>query len=398
MPFRASDFLTREANDDLRDALNNDPRARLAGFATLAVVSVVGVATYLHASEHVERPWLLALLLVVAVSPCVAQCFTVLSAALLAVWALVPLGLLNLAGHPLGVYDRGGREQMSILIIVWVAGEIAAIGRQRDVIAVAIASFAIAVGRVFVDPPYSGGVVIWTAAVAIAMLAGLFIRALVVALVNAKIAEGALREQATTEERQRIAREVHDVIAHSMTVTMLHLTAARMAVARGDSVAATEALEEAEKAGRTSLNEIRNTVGLLRTDTAQPNTAPLPSATDVPALVAGYAAAGINVDLDVRGDLALVEPAAGLALYRIVQESLTNAGRHAPGARCVVRIDAGPPLRVDVDSLGGAEPAPTPERGDGLGLTGMAERAAALGGRLEAGRHGSGWRVAATIP
>jgi signal transduction histidine kinase len=78
-----------------------------------------------------------------------------------------------------------------------------------------------------------------------------------------------------------------------------------------------------------------------------------------------------------------------------VQESLTNAGRHAPGARTVVRIDVGPPLQVDVASEGGTA---TGERGSGLGLAGMAERAAALGGRLEAGRHGAGWRVAATIP
>jgi signal transduction histidine kinase len=82
-------------------------------------------------------------------------------------------------------------------------------------------------------------------------------------------------------------------------------------------------------------------------------------------------------------------------LYRIVQESLTNAGRHAPGARCVVRVDVGPPLRVNVDSEGGTT---TTQSGDGLGLAGMAERASALGGSLQAGRHGDGWRVAATIP
>ena len=200
---------------------------------------------------------------------------------------------------------------------------------------------------------------------------------------------------AATNERQRIAREVHDVIAHSLTVTMLHLTAARLAVGRGDSAAATEALEEAEKAGRTSLSEIRNTVGLLRIDGSEPDNAPLPAAADVPALVEGYRAAGVDVSLDLQGDLGDVEPAAGLALYRIVQESLTNAGRHAPGAHTTVHIELGPPLKVDVQTKGGA---PSIERGSGMGLAGMAERAAALGGLFEAGQSGNGWRVAATLP
>jgi signal transduction histidine kinase len=230
----------------------------------------------------------------------------------------------------------------------------------------------------------------------LALLAGIFVRTLTIALLNAKLAQTALSQQAATAERQRIAREVHDVIAHSLTVTMLHLTAARLAVGRGDSTAATEALEEAEKAGRTSLNEIRHTVGLLRgDDDGDPEIAPQPAADDVPTLVEGYRAAGVDVSVDLVGDLGTIEPAAGLALYRIVQESLTNASRHAPGAHTTVHIDTGPPLRVDVRSDGGT---PAASRGSGLGLAGMAERASALGGLFEAGPHPNGWRVAATLP
>jgi signal transduction histidine kinase len=126
-----------------------------------------------------------------------------------------------------------------------------------------------------------------------------------------------------------------------------------------------------------------------------PDDAPLPSAVDVPALVEGYRAAGLDVTLDLNGDLDGVEPAAGLALYRIVQESLTNSGRHAPGARTAVRIEVGPPLKVDVCTEGAVPASPA---GDGMGLTGMAERATALGGVFEAGQSGNGWRVAATLP
>jgi signal transduction histidine kinase len=302
--------------------------------------------------------------------------------------------LINLFGAGLGVMDSGGHDQTSLMIVIWLVGETASIGRRRDVILVTLAALLVTAGREVVDPNYGAGV-IWSSGIGIALLAGLFIRALVLALVNSKVAQSALSQEAATAERQRIAREVHDVIAHSLTVTMLHLTAARLAVGRGDSTAATEALEEAEKAGRTSLNEIRHTVGLLRTEGSEPRNTPLPSAADVPALVAGYRAAGLDIAMDLTGDLDSVEPAAGLALYRIVQESLTNAGRHAPGAKTSVHIDVGPPLRIDVTSEGGA---PSDERGSGMGLAGMAERAAALGGLFEAGRNGTGWRVAATLP
>ena len=395
MPLPVSDLFSADRNDHLRDVLDSDPGwTKSAGILSAIGVSVVAFGTFVLSFRHVDRPWLLAILLTAAAAPFAVQCVRDFSHLVLAVATLIPLALLQLAGSPLGVYDRGGRDQMSLMLLVWLVGETASIGRRREVIGVMVAGVVIVVGRVAVDSNYESAF-IWSAGIGVALLAGLLIRTLVVALVNTKVAETVLREQATTEERQRIAREVHDVIAHSLTVTMLHLTAARMAVGRGDHTAATEALEEAERAGRTSLNEIRHTVGLLRTNGAEPETAPLPGATDVPALIANYQAAGVDVALELIGDLDVVEPAAGLALYRIVQESLTNAGRHSPGARSTVRIDVGPPLQVDVASEGGAT---TSEAGSGLGLSGMTERAVALGGRLHAGRHGNGWKVAATIP
>ena len=392
MPYRVNELLTVGWNEDLRTVL--DTESRLPAAASAVGTVAMATVTFFASAGNVDRPVLLGVLLAVAAVPFVIQCMTELGHGIVELFCLVSLALINLCGSGLGVMDPGGADQASLMIAIWLVGETASIGRRRSVVMVTVAALSLTLGRMVVDPDYDAAV-IWTIGVGIAFLAGLFIRALVLALVTNRLAQTALQEQATTAERQRIAREVHDVIAHSMTVTMLHLTAARLAVGRGDSAAAREALEEAENAGRTSLSEIRHTVGLLRTEGSEPDTAPLPSAADVPALVAGYQAAGLDIQLELHGDLHRVDPAAGLAAYRIVQESLTNAGRHAPGATTTVHIEVGPPLRIDVTSEGGA---PSPERGGGMGLAGMAERTAALGGLFEAGRNGNGWRVAATLP
>jgi signal transduction histidine kinase len=375
--------------------LDENPQGWLAaGIAGLVGVSFVAVATFVASYRRVDSPVLLGFLLALSVSACAVRFRRALPQLLLAVSAIAPLAVLNLLGSPLGLYESEARSQTSMMMLVWLVGETAAIGSRRLVVGVTASVLAIVIGRAFTDPSY-GAAIIWSAGVIAALLAGLLIRTLLVAVIAAKVAQAAISKQATTAERQRIAREVHDVIAHSLTVTMLHLTAARLAVGRGDNTAATEALEEAEKAGRTSLNEIRHTVGLLRTEEGVTSTSPLPSAAEVPALVNGYRAAGLEVSLELQGELGGVDPAAGLALYRIVQESLTNAGRHAPGARTTVHIDIGPPLKVDVRTEGGM---PSAQRGSGVGITGMAERASALGGLFEAGQSGNGWRVAATLP
>jgi len=394
VPDRLREVLTGEPDQWLDPAIDENPPGWAGtGMAGTVGVALVAIATFVACFRRVDSPVLLGVLLAASVIGCVAQYRRLFSPVVLAVWTIGPLAILNLLGSPLGLYDIEARSQASMMMFVWFVGSTAAVCHRRLVVGVTAAAFAIAIGREFTDPAY-GAAVIWSAGIIAAFLAGLMIRSLLVAVLNAKLAEAAVSAQATTAERQRIAREVHDVIAHSLTVTMLHLSAARLAVARGDNNAATEALEEAEKAGRTSLNEIRNTVGLLRTEGAEPSQAPLPTAVDLPELVAGYRSAGVDVSLDLHGDLERVEPATGLALYRIVQESLTNAGRHAPGARNIVRVDAGPPLEVDVSTQGG----PVADHGTGNGLTGMAERAAALGGSCDAGPDRDGWRVRATLP
>ncbi len=221
-----------------------------------------------------------------------------------------------------------------------------------------------------------------------------------------RAAQAEIARQSAAEERRRIAREVHDVIAHSLSITMLHLTGARHILGR-DPRRAAEALAQAEHLGRQSLADIRRTVGLLAGEGdagPRPNAAPLPGAADIAELVAGYARAGLDARLDSAGDPARLSPAAGLDLYRIAQEALANVAKHAPGARVAVTLTIGDrlvTLRIqDGGPQPGSPPIVTPDTagGSGLGLVGMRERVARLGGGFAAGQSGPGWLVECVIP
>ncbi len=208
-----------------------------------------------------------------------------------------------------------------------------------------------------------------------------------------------LDRSAFLEERRRIARDVHDLVAHSLTVVMLHLTAARLAVER-DPSGAGATLSEAERLGRQALAEVRRLVELLRRDEGPEPGGPLPGVRDLPDLVSRLAAAGMAVELQVEGDQDALSPSAGLGLFRIAQEALSNAGRHCPGARTEVRLrvaDGEARLSVHNGSAPG-ERMPATRTAAGHGLAGMRERAALLGGTLRAGPSGSGWLVDCVIP
>jgi signal transduction histidine kinase len=209
-------------------------------------------------------------------------------------------------------------------------------------------------------------------------------------------AQARLVESAAADERRRVAREVHDVIAHSLTVTMLHVTAARLAIGRGDPPAADEALDEAERAGRTSLADIRRMVGLLRRSDNDGLASAEPGASDVVELVEGYRAAGLDVSLELGGDLDSIDATTGLALYRIVQESLANACKHAPGAPVRARVDVGPTdVEVTVDNPVGEH---VETRDGGHGLVGIRERTETMGGECRVGREANRWLVRCKVP
>ncbi|HUP84034.1 MAG TPA: histidine kinase [Acidimicrobiales bacterium] len=236
-----------------------------------------------------------------------------------------------------------------------------------------------------------------------------------------RIEEDRTATLAVAEERVRIARELHDIVAHGVSLMTIQIAAARR-VASSKPEAADKALAAAEQAGRQSLAELRSLLAVLRSAdaslgaAARPDgsssaaastvdevapTAPLPHLSDIPGLVDNLRAAGLDVALEVTGEPpADVPPGVELASYRVVQESLTNAVRHAPGARVVVDLDYAPDgidIVVDDDGAGLMATRPT---ASGHGLMGMRERVATGSGTLEVGPRstGPGWRVHARFP
>jgi signal transduction histidine kinase len=238
---------------------------------------------------------------------------------------------------------------------------------------------------------------IWFVGIALGWCGGLAVQKEFLLLEKMRESRANFAQRAVAEERQRIAREIHDVIAHTLSVTMLHLTGARLALERGDRDDAIAALRDAEQMGRESLGDIRRTVGVLGAD-GSGTEAPMPTAAELPDLVAGFRAAGLDVALDVQGEPEGLPPALGLGVYRITQESLANVAKHAPGSRTEVRLAVEPHrVHLVVRDQDGWQVPPPAENG-GLGLRGMRERATALGGSLDARPDAEGWLVEATLP
>ncbi|MDQ4052240.1 MAG: histidine kinase, partial [Actinomycetota bacterium] len=234
----------------------------------------------------------------------------------------------------------------------------------------------------------------WIAGTTFTMVACILARRQRLLVVQLAQAQAGLADRARAEERNRIAGEMHDVIGHALTVSLLHVSSARLSLEDDDPAEAKASLAEAERLAQQSLAEVRAAVGLMR-DHDPSTLAPMPEAGDVVELVESFRRAGATVELVVDGDLAALGATRGLAVYRIVQEALTNAVRHAPGSRVSVRIETGRgATTVTVASTG----TPDPDAREGSGLLGMRERAEALGGRLRAGAWQGGWRIEAVLP
>jgi signal transduction histidine kinase len=246
-------------------------------------------------------------------------------------------------------------------------------------------------------------------------------------------AEQAARiRRAMADERAQIARELHDIVAHAMSVIAVRSGVARMVIDT-DLEQAREALAIIETTTRRSLHEMRLLVGVLRDARADPaELSPVPGLRDLGRLVATAAAAGVSADVQIEGTVRSLSSSAELSAYRIVQEALTNVARHAGPTRARVRIGYQPhevTIEVADDGPRGPAPAPAPvpasaphspaghspagylspghsspghpspgHGGSGHGLIGMRERAALFGGQLAAGPRGSGFQVRATLP
>jgi len=193
--------------------------------------------------------------------------------------------------------------------------------------------------------------------------------------------------EAVVEERARIARELHDVIAHHVSMIVLQAGAERRVLDEANA-STHEVLETVERTGRSALTEMRRLLGMLRGDADEPLT-PQPGLRDVPILVTQLREAGLPVELNVEGERQELPTGIELSAYRIVQEALTNALKHAGEARASVNIRYGSDsLELEIADDGAGASAPIPSGGHGL--LGMRERVALYGGRLDAGRRPSG--------
>ena len=207
--------------------------------------------------------------------------------------------------------------------------------------------------------------------------------------------------RATEVERARIARELHDVVTHNVSVMVIQAGAARK-VLEGSPEQAREALLSVEASGRAAMTELRHVMGLLTTDGETPDLTPQPGMAELESLVGRVRDAGLPVELVVTGspDLPLPDGVV-LAGYRVVQEALTNAMKHAAGASAVVRVDYGADrLTIEVTDTGGPRPpSADAETAGGRGLIGLRERLALYGGTLRTGpRIRGGYRLEAVIP
>jgi len=309
---------------------------------------------------------------------------------------LVALGVLV----PTVLVQRSGSHEPLMFEALLLA---IVVGRWSDSLAGAVALGLLAVAAPVVvgaiETPSDLSVGIWV--IGIAFSWGVGRTGLHQARLTAQLeaARAGLAERAMLEERRRIARDVHDFVGHGLAAVMLQVTSARY-VLRRDPAAAEEALRSAEEVGRMSMRELRRTVALLRSDEEEGVLPPVPTANEIPALVDYARAGGLPVELRIRGDLAAIAPTVGLALYRIAQEALANAARHAPRARTVLGVEVSDgAVSLVAETTGPVLAAPEGERGGmRYGLVGMRERATALGGEFSAGSTPGGWRVSCRLP
>jgi signal transduction histidine kinase len=307
--------------------------------------------------------------------------------------AFVVLGMM--------VIDPDGQfSTFAALVLVSFTGELE-LDLPRAYWALVLAVVPFWVGSAFADPTVSDYVavtVLYGGSWAVGQMVRQRTRE---AAEHAARAERAEREHeeraaaAVAEERTRIARELHDIVAHSISVVAVQTQAVRR---RLDPSLTREIadLEAVETTARQAMAEMRRLLGVLRADTERPALEPQPGLDQLDRLVADARAGGTPVEVAVEGQRVALPPGLDLAAYRIVQEALTNARRHAPGTRLQVCLRfLGRGLEVTVRNDGPVGPQPV---GGGFGLVGMRERVSLYGGQLEAGPTPGGFAVRATLP
>jgi signal transduction histidine kinase len=289
--------------------------------------------------------------------------------------------------------------------------------RRQTLLAAAVAGVslgALSVAMVFLDAAAWGrqNIVLWLATAAAAAIAVASNRATVVALEDrvrrAEESQEATARRRVAEDRVRIARELHDVIAHHVAVISVQAGVVEHVVER-DPAAAREALVNVRASSKAVLAELQSVLGVLRQEESALPTAPAPGLSDLDELVASFRSMGTPITVHTPDPVPRLSPTADLAAYRLVQEALTNVHKHAPGAATTVLVglqddsievvvsNERPPADHGTAEQGTSDVAAP--SGSGLGLVGMVERVAAIGGTVSTRpTRDGGFRVAARIP
>lgn len=214
-----------------------------------------------------------------------------------------------------------------------------------------------------------------------------------------RIARAQQFDRVRFHERDTLARELHDTVAHHVSAIAVQAQAGQFLAHSGDQNGAAEALGLIEQEASRALAEMRSMVGTLRRDHGAPEVGPARGLADIEGLATCQGATGLRIDIERRGDLEDLRPGVQAALFRVAQESITNAKRHARHATRVHVLVAGYHDTVRIGVTDDGERTLSGPRQPGYGLVGMAERVSLLGGTLEAGPNPDhGWTVQATIP
>lgn len=310
---------------------------------------------------------------------------------------VLSMGLMTLAALVFGPYQAG----TSVLIGLVASFSALAYGVGLPVFVATTLAFAV-IDNWGPMPQALGGV----AFVAILMgLAGgggyLYLRLRELSAANAALRELVQLESASTtqaavdDERRRVARELHDILSHSLGVVVLQTGAAEHAW-ESDPDRAREAVRSARVTSLEAIEQLRALLSAVHDDPTAERT-PIPTLGDLPSLAARTTTAGFAVDLDVVGEPRQVSPQVQASVYRVTQEGIANAMKHSGSHGCRIRLDYQPDaVVVRVDDDGGPS---TPAPGSHLGLAGIRERATLFGGRVEAGpRDVGGWRLEVAFP
>lgn len=330
-----------------------------------------------------------------------------LTAVPVAAWSLwafarsVPLAAVSVAiVVPVVVAQRTGQLEPVMFNIALLAFAGARWSRSLGVAAsLGVLAAATPVLVALVQDPMEVAVALWIVAIVFIWVIGRAVARQERLVVELEGTRRQLAQQALLAERRRIARDVHDFVGHGLAAVMLQVTSARH-VLRRDPASAEEALRSAEEVGRRSMEELRRTVTLLRHDDEAGVAPPPLSVKEIPALVDQARAGGLAVELRMQGDLSQLSAGVGVALYRIAQEALANAARHAPRAQTVLGLElADRHVHLVAETSGPPSVAPATDlERPRYGLIGMKERATALGGEFGAGPTPDGWRVSCRLP